>query len=96
MKSILITGALGHIGSAIIRGIQKNQFKKVILIDNFETQRYSSLFSLSKKNNIKFYDNSILDKNIENIAEFLRSNPKNLAPVIVTPALLAPGINARI
>ena len=37
-----------------------------------------------------------IDKIIENIAAFLLSNPKNLAPVIVTPALLAPGINARI
>ena len=64
MKSILITGALGHIGSAIIRDLKKNKFKKVILIDNFETQRYSSLFLLSKKYNIEFYDNSILDKNI--------------------------------
>ena len=36
-----------------------------------------------------------IDKSIENIAAFVRSNPKNLAPVIVTPALLAPGINAR-
>ena len=37
-----------------------------------------------------------IDKSIENIAAFVRSNPKNLAPVIVMPALLAPGINARI
>ena len=37
-----------------------------------------------------------IDKSIEKIAAFVRSNPKNRAPVIVTPALLAPGINARI
>ena len=37
-----------------------------------------------------------IDKSMENIAAFVRSKPKNLAPVIVTPALLAPGINARI
>ena len=35
------------------------------------------------------------DKSIENIAADERSKPKNLAPVIVTPALLAPGINAK-
>ncbi len=67
MKNILITGALGHIGSSIISNLQKNQFKKIVLIDNFLTQRYSSLFFLSKKNNIKFYEYSILDKNIEKL-----------------------------
>ena len=36
-----------------------------------------------------------IDKSIEKIAAFVGSNPKNLEPVIVTPALLAPGINAR-
>ena len=36
-----------------------------------------------------------IDKSIENIAADERSKPKNLAPVIVTPALLAPGINAK-
>ena len=36
-----------------------------------------------------------IDKSIENIAAVERSKPKNLAPVIVTPALLAPGINAK-
>ena len=37
-----------------------------------------------------------IDNSIENIAAEERSNPKNLAPVIVTPALLAPGIKAKI
>tara|TARA_B100000959_G_scaffold48303_1_gene49558 strand:- start:470 stop:1408 length:939 start_codon:yes stop_codon:yes gene_type:complete len=67
VKNILITGALGHIGSSIISNLQKNQFKKIVLIDNFLTQRYPSLFFLSKKNNIKFYEYSILDKNIEKL-----------------------------
>ena len=36
-----------------------------------------------------------IDSSIEKIAEEDRSKPKNLAPVIVTPALLAPGIKAK-
>ena len=36
-----------------------------------------------------------MDKSIENIAADDLSNPKKRAPVIVTPALLAPGINAN-
>ena len=35
------------------------------------------------------------DKSIEKIAADDLSNPKKRAPVIVTPALLAPGINAN-
>ena len=37
-----------------------------------------------------------IDKSIENIAADDLSNPKKRAPVIVTPALLAPGIKAKI
>ena len=36
-----------------------------------------------------------IDKSIENIAAEDLSNPKKRAPVIVTPALLAPGIKAK-
>ena len=36
-----------------------------------------------------------IDKSIENIAADDLSKPKKRAPVIVTPALLAPGINAK-
>ena len=36
-----------------------------------------------------------MDKSIENIAEVDLSNPRKRAPVIVTPALLAPGIKAK-
>ena len=36
-----------------------------------------------------------IDKSIEKIAADDLSNPRKRAPVIVTPALLAPGINAN-
>ena len=36
-----------------------------------------------------------IDKSIEKIAADDLSNPKKRAPVIVTPALLAPGIKAK-
>ena len=36
-----------------------------------------------------------MDKSIEKIAADDLSNPKKRAPVIVTPALLAPGIKAK-
>ena len=36
-----------------------------------------------------------IDKSIENVAADDLSKPRKRAPVIVTPALLAPGINAN-
>ena len=48
---ILITGGLGHIGSYIIHNISKiKKIKKVYVIDNLSTQRFSSLFNLPKTN----------------------------------------------
>ena len=58
---IIITGALGHIGSGLIRGIPFSLNKEVILIDSLITQRYSSLFNLPSKGKYKFYDNDVRD-----------------------------------
>ena len=46
---ILITGGLGHIGSYLLENIDKIKFiKKIYIIDNLSTNRYSSLFNLPK------------------------------------------------
>ena len=58
----MITGALGHIGSRLLREIpilfEKYQF---VLIDSLLTQRYSSLFDLSKSINYSFIQSDIFD-----------------------------------
>lgn len=46
MISLLVTGALGHIGSRLIRSLPAGVFSRVVLLDNFRTQRYPSLFNL--------------------------------------------------
>jgi len=53
---------------------------------------------LIKSKLVKTKDAKIIgiDKSIEKIAADDLLNPKKRAPVIVTPALLAPGINANI
>ena len=55
----------------------------------------SSLITKSKLVKIKDAKIIGMDKSIENIADDDLSKPKKRAPVIVTPALLAPGIKAK-
>ena len=52
---IIVTGALGHIGSFIIRNIV-HQFPdaEIVMIDNLMTQRYSSLFNLPANGRYRF------------------------------------------
>ena len=43
---LVITGALGHIGSRLIHNLRPDDFEEVVLFDNLSTQRYVSLFGL--------------------------------------------------
>ena len=52
---ILITGALGHIGSKLIHNITTGEFEEIRLIDNMLTQRYASLFNLPKDMDYFFF-----------------------------------------
>jgi len=64
---IIITGALGHIGSKVIQNLpEKFDNSEFILIDNFLTQRYCSLFNLPKGNR-KFIEADILKDNLEKL-----------------------------
>lgn len=59
-KRILITGALGHIGSKLIHSIVPDEFKEVRMVDNLSTQRYASLFNLPGDVNFTFIEDDIL------------------------------------
>ena len=54
---VLVTGALGHIGSKLIRELPK-EFPQceIIMIDNLRTQRYCSLFNLPEEGIYKFFE----------------------------------------
>lgn len=56
---LVVTGALGHIGSRFIRGIRPGDYEEVLLIDNLLTQRYCSLFNLPKGVPFKFHEADI-------------------------------------
>ena len=64
---IIVTGALGHIGSKLIRDLP-SYFKnsEIILIDNFTTQRYTSLFNLPL-HTYKFYSKDIMNDDLSSI-----------------------------
>ena len=54
---LLVTGACGHIGSFVIEKIKNiKKIKEVILIDNFNSHRYSTLFNLKKYKKFSFYN----------------------------------------
>ncbi len=67
MKRILITGALGHIGSKLIHDFKPDEFSEVVLLDNMFTQRYSSLFHLPDGVNFKFLEGDVLTADLEAI-----------------------------
>ena len=60
---ILITGALGHIGSYVAENIYRiAKIKETILIDNFESRRFNSLYNLNKKSKLSFYIRDLNNK----------------------------------
>ena len=60
MVKIVVTGAIGHIGSYVIRdlGIQFPN-AKIVMIDNMMTQRYPSLFNLPTVGNYHFIEGDV-------------------------------------
>jgi UDP-glucose 4-epimerase len=65
---IVVTGALGHIGSRLIRSLP-DMFPeaKIVMIDNLATNRYSSLFDLPARGNYRFIEADIVDANLVKI-----------------------------
>lgn len=67
---ILITGALGHIGSELIKKMPLSlDISKLILIDNFSTQRFCSLFNIKNKNKIILIEEDIRKVNLKKVLE---------------------------
>ena len=65
---IIVTGALGHIGSKLIRDLPLFfDDAEIIMIDNFRTQRYASLFNLAPVSKYTFYEMDIMSDNLDQI-----------------------------
>ena len=65
---IVVTGALGHIGSYLIRYLAEKQLShSIIMIDNLSTQRYSSLFNLKASATYRFIHGNLLNLDLHEI-----------------------------
>lgn len=54
---VIVTGALGHIGSCLIRELPDFfDDTEIVMIDNFKTQRYPSLFNLTQSARYRFIE----------------------------------------
>jgi len=59
---IVVTGALGHIGSRLIRELPASiPDGEIIMVDNLSTQRYASLFDLPSGGKYRFIEADLLD-----------------------------------
>jgi UDP-glucose 4-epimerase len=66
---ILITGALGHIGSRFIHNLHPADYDRVVLLDNLSTQRYCSLFNLPEGVPFQFVEDDVCTANLEGYFE---------------------------
>ena len=63
---IIVTGALGHLGSRLIREIPTTfPGAEVVLIDDLSAQRYCSLFDLADQGNYTFVEADILEADLD-------------------------------
>ncbi len=81
--NFLITGALGHVGSALIREyVKREDIELIRVLDNLSTQRYCSLFNLPKTHvKIEFIEGDIND------LEILKKSMKGIDVVIHLAAI---------
>ena len=67
---IVVTGALGHIGSKLIRHLPGALGDvEVVMLDNLSTQRYASLFDLPEEGRYRFLEEDVLDCELPRLFE---------------------------
>jgi len=66
-KTVLVTGALGHIGSELIRSFDPNIIGSIVMLDNLESQRYCSLYNLPTEFKYKFIQADVRTADFDSI-----------------------------
>jgi UDP-glucose 4-epimerase len=63
---IIVTGALGHIGSRLVRDLPiAFPRSEIVMVDNMMTQRFSSLFNLPSEGNYRFIEADITNMDLQ-------------------------------
>jgi UDP-glucose 4-epimerase len=67
---IVVTGALGHIGSSLIRNLP-NRFpaSEIVLLDSMATQRFPSLFNLPENGRYRFHEADVREADLSSLFE---------------------------
>lgn len=68
-NKVLVTGAAGYIGSKLIRDLPDSLVGQIDLLDNMESQRHYSFYDLPNKFSYRFYEEDILNADLEKIIE---------------------------
>ena len=72
--NILITGPLGHIGSHLIRHLDRSVFNgEVTLLDNLESRRFPSLYGLQGDFRFRFLEDDILTADFTRLLQDVRT-----------------------
>lgn len=67
---ITVTGALGHIGSRLVRDLPiAFPESEIVMVDNMMTQRFSSLFNLPSEGNYRFIEADITKIDLQPLIE---------------------------
>ena len=65
---IVVTGALGHVGSRLIRELPAAfPASDIVMVDNLATERYASLFGLPAGGHYEFVEADVLDADLERL-----------------------------
>jgi nucleoside-diphosphate-sugar epimerase len=66
--NIVVTGGMGHIGSKLINKLSSlKKIRKIIIIDNFSSERYISFINLKNRGKIIFFDEDLVHFNPKKI-----------------------------
>ncbi|TSC67216.1 MAG: NAD-dependent epimerase/dehydratase [Parcubacteria group bacterium Gr01-1014_72] len=68
-KTVFITGALGHIGSRLIRDLSPKAVGRIIMLDNLESKRFASLYDLPKHFSYRFIEGDIRTADFDKLFE---------------------------
>ena len=75
--NIVVTGGMGHIGSKLINKLSSlKKIRKIIIIDNFSSERYISFINLKNRGKIIFFDEDLVHFNPKKIKGLI--SPLNL------------------